>query len=221
MKQGQFPAILPLANLNGQNGFKLNGENAGDYSGISVSAAGDINGDGYADVIIGATGYPADSGRGRSYVVFGGPGVGGAGLFNLSSLTGANGFKLDGENNNDQSGCSVSGVGDVDGDGHADLLIGASGYMKGHNKGRSYLVFGGPGVGNSGDITLSSLNGTNGFKLNGENNNDYSGSTFAENINDDGYADLFDRVLWLPGRQRSGPQLCDIWWSRSRQYGNI
>ena len=40
----------------------------------------------------------------------------------------ANGFKLDGENNGDCSGCSVSAAGDINGDGHADLLIGADGY---------------------------------------------------------------------------------------------
>ena len=40
------------------NGFKLDGENNDDYSGYSVSAAGDINGDGYDDLIIGAHGYP-------------------------------------------------------------------------------------------------------------------------------------------------------------------
>ncbi len=73
MKQGQFPAILNLTDLNGQNGFKLDGENNGDGSGVSVSAAGDINGDGHADLLIGAWGYLAASwsGKGRSYVVFG------------------------------------------------------------------------------------------------------------------------------------------------------
>ena len=47
-----------LSSLNGVNGFKLDGENNDDYSGISVSAAGDINGDGHADLLIGAYGYP-------------------------------------------------------------------------------------------------------------------------------------------------------------------
>ena len=50
---------LQLSSLNGTNGFKLDGENNGDDSGCSVSAAGDINGDGYADLLIGAYGYPA------------------------------------------------------------------------------------------------------------------------------------------------------------------
>ena len=46
MKQGQFPEVINLGDLNGQNGFKLDGENNKDWSGGSVSAAGDINGDG-------------------------------------------------------------------------------------------------------------------------------------------------------------------------------
>ena len=72
----------------------------------------------------------------------------------LSSLNGTNGFKLDGENNNDYSGYSVSAAGDINGDGYADLLIGACGYPSGNCTGRSYVVFGGPGVGNSGDLLL-------------------------------------------------------------------
>ena len=104
MPNGQFPEIIQLADLNGQNGFKLDGENNDDYSGFSVSAAGDINGDGHADLLIGATGYPSGNSIGRSYVVFGGPGVGKTGNLLLSSLNGSNGFKLDGENNNDHSG---------------------------------------------------------------------------------------------------------------------
>ena len=75
-------------------------------------------------------------------MVFGGPGVGSSGDLLLSSLNGTNGFKLDGENNNDQSGFSVSAAGDINGDGVDDLLIGAYGYPSGSCKGRSYVVFG-------------------------------------------------------------------------------
>ena len=57
MKNGQFPEIFHLADLNGQNGFKIDGESNSDNSGYSVSAAGDINGDGYSDLLIGAPGY--------------------------------------------------------------------------------------------------------------------------------------------------------------------
>ena len=49
-----FPAQIELADLDGSNGFVLNGIDAGDSSGVSVSSAGDVNGDGIDDLIIGA-----------------------------------------------------------------------------------------------------------------------------------------------------------------------
>ena len=189
--QSYFPTIIPLASLNGQNGFKLDGENNNDQSGFSVSAGGDVNADGYADLLIGASNYPSAISRGRSYVVFGGPNVGSSGNILLASLNGANGFKMDGENNNDISGYPVHAPGDVNGDSYSDLLIGARGYLAGSGIGRSYVVFGGPGVGSNGTVTLGMLNGVNGFKLDGENNGDSSGSALgAGDINGDGYIDL-------------------------------
>ncbi len=192
MKNGQFPEIIKLGDLNGKNGFKLDGENSGDGSGTAVNPAGDINVDGYPDLIIGAAGYLGGTNKGRSYVVFGGPGVGSNGVIALSGLNGANGFKLDGENDGDESSYSLSTAGDINGDGHADLLIGALGYPGNSRKGRSYVVFGGPGVGSGGVIALSSLNGSDGFKLDGENNGDNSGfsvSTIGD-VNSDGIADI-------------------------------
>jgi hypothetical protein len=61
----QYPAIFELGNLKGLNGFKLDGETINDRSGNSVSTAGDINGDGCADIIIGSHMY--NYGVGRSY----------------------------------------------------------------------------------------------------------------------------------------------------------
>ncbi|MEO1149340.1 MAG: integrin alpha, partial [Cyanobacteria bacterium J06638_22] len=50
-----FEPVLNLSSLNGNNGFAINGIAEGDRSGVSVSGAGDINGDGIDDLIIGAT----------------------------------------------------------------------------------------------------------------------------------------------------------------------
>ena len=67
-----FPATLELSDLDGSNGFALNGINAGDDSGFSVSGAGDIDGDGLDDLIVGAPRADANgSYSGQSYVVFG------------------------------------------------------------------------------------------------------------------------------------------------------
>ena len=116
---------IPLSSLNGSNGFVLPGV-AGSFSGVSVSGAGDINGDGVADLIIGA--YEANSGAGASYVVFGKPGIGNTSSIALSSLNGSNGFVLLGVASTG-SGYSVSGAGDINGDGVADLIIGAYAYQ--------------------------------------------------------------------------------------------
>lgn len=195
--------LLPLANLNGANGFKINGETAYDYSGYWVNPAGDINGDSYTDFLIGAQGY--NNFAGRSYVVFGTPGIGSSGSLLLSSLNGVNGFKLDGEGPHDISGfpVSVDATGDINGDGFADLLIGAYG----HNNltGRSYVVFGGREVGSTGLLSLSNLNGINGFKLDGEAIGDYSGYAVsaAGDINGDDQVDLIIGAVSHNGKGRN------------------
>ena len=67
-----FGSIIELSSLDGIDGFVINGEAADDYCGRSVASAGDINGDGFDDLIIGARGADANgSDSGASYVVFG------------------------------------------------------------------------------------------------------------------------------------------------------
>ncbi len=189
---GGWAASLDLSSLDGTNGFALNGINAGDESGISVSNAGDVNGDGYSDLIIGAHDSNQNgTASGQSYVVFGSSG-GWAASLDLSSLDGTNGFAINGINAGDESGISVSGAGDVNGDGYGDLIIGAP-YSdpKGITSGQSYVVFGSSG-GWAASLDLSSLDGTNGFAINGINTGDYSGISVsgAGDVNGDGYSDL-------------------------------
>jgi len=159
--------VINLASLNGANGFKLSGVTAGDEAGISVGGAGDVNGDGFADIIIGASvASPNGLGSGASYVVFGKSGGFPANI-NLSSLNGSDGFKLSGISAHDLSGSSVASAGDVNGDGFGDVIIAAPGaVLNGITSGQSYVVFGATG-GFPANVNLSGLNGTNGFKLNG------------------------------------------------------
>ena len=187
-KAQNFSANVNLADLTGNNGFKLSGISATDFTGAAVSAAGDINGDGYGDVIIGA--YGAGSRSGSSYVIFG-KASGLLGNLNLSSLSSVDGFKLTGAIAGDYSGASVSHAGDINGDGFDDLIIGAfKTDANGNDSGVSYVVFG-KSSGFSNNLDLTQLNGTNGFKLTG-NAYDFSGKSVssAGDVNGDGYADL-------------------------------
>jgi len=187
-----FEPVVQLSSLNGSTGFRLDGETTGDRSGRSVSAAGDVNGDGIDDLVIGA--YFADingSDSGSSYVVFG-RSTAFASTIDLSSLDSSTGFRLDGETTGDSSGHSVSAAGDVNGDGIDDLLIGAfRADPNGSNSGSSYVVFG-RGTAIASTINLSSLDGSTGFRLDGVTASDFSGGSVsaAGDVNGDGIDDL-------------------------------
>lgn len=196
---------------NGLTGFALQGETTGDNSGLSVSTAGDINGDGLSDVVVGAP-YPL-SGRGKTYVVFGSENetTWGSGVLNLNNVTdGQQGFALRGENSNDYSGVSVSSAGDINGDGLSDLIISAS--AAGAFTGETYVVFGSRNTtawGN-GTLYLSNLrDGQHGFVLLGEAVGDNSGRfsmTTTGDINGDGLSDIIiaSRNATPPGKTSAG-----------------
>ncbi|MEH2026304.1 hypothetical protein [Nostoc sp.] len=183
---------LNLSDLNGTNGFIINGIAADDYSGWSVSNAGDINNDGIDDLII--VRQNAEKGFGQSYVVFGGTNLGSGGTLNLSDLNGTNGFIINGIAADDRLGISVSNAGDINNDGIDDLIIGVRGVSPNGitEAGQSYVVFGGTNLGSSGTLNLSDLNGTNGFIINGIAKYDYLGTSVsnAGDINNDGINDL-------------------------------
>ena len=198
-----FGDSLNLWELNGSNGFAINGIAAGDLSGFSVSSAGDVNGDGIDDLIIGAIWADPNglSYAGQSYVVFGSNSGFGDSL-NLWDLNGSNGFAINGIGANDQSGLSVSSAGDVNGDGFDDLIIGAnSAEPNGISyAGQSYVVFG-SNSGFSDSLNLGDLNGSNGFAINGIGANDRSGSSVssAGDVNGDGFDDLIIGAAFADG----------------------
>ncbi|MCK6620086.1 MAG: FG-GAP repeat protein [Calditrichaceae bacterium] len=148
------------------------GEAAFDYFGISVSGAGDVNNDGFADVIIGA--YLYDAGgfdAGRAYLYFGG-----ANMDNIPDLI------FDGEAIFDYFGYSVSSAGDVNNDGFADVIIGAhSNDAGGSDAGRAYLYFGGASMDNIADLIFT-----------GEASINYFGVSVssAGDVNNDGFSDV-------------------------------
>ncbi|MBK0401093.1 FG-GAP repeat protein [Limibaculum sp. M0105] len=189
-RDGGWQADIDLGTLAAGDGVVLRGAVSGDLAGVSVAAAGDVNGDGIDDVIIGAP--EAANGRGSAYVVFGRR-DGLAAAIDLGALDGAAGFRIDGAADGGDLGTSVAGVGDVNGDGFDDLLVGiprapAPGRIA---PGGALLLFGsesGPGA----VVSADSVAPGQGYLFLGAGSFDAAGITVAAagDINGDGWNDL-------------------------------
>ena len=135
-----LPFPISITALDGSNGVTIPALADGDMLGVSVSGAGDFNGDGLDDIVLGANSRNVDGAQyaGEAYVVFGR--TDSAAVINLDTLNGVSGTILRSAVPNQQLGSSVAGGGDLNADGIADVVVGAPTRIV--TGGKAYVVFG-------------------------------------------------------------------------------
>ncbi|MHB8836129.1 MAG: FG-GAP-like repeat-containing protein, partial [Candidatus Methylomirabilia bacterium] len=154
---------------------QLESDQAGAESGISVAGAGDVNNDGYADVIVGA--YLYDSGQtdeGVAFVYHG----------SATGILTTPGATLEANQGGAWFGISVAGAGDVNGDGYADVVVGASNFSDGQNyEGAAFVYHGSAGgVATTADMQLESDQASAWFGVSVAGAGDVNGDGFADVI---------------------------------------
>ena len=198
------PALVDLATWapTTSDGFRIFGVASGDETGRALRAAGNVNGDGIDDVILGAHGAnpPGRTDAGTAYVIFG------RATFPASidlaswSTDTMNGFRMLGAAAGDGFGTHVSGAGDVNGDGTDDFIVGAHLFdsQGGVDAGAIYVIFGRVVAANAGnaftelDMSTFTSGATLGFRLLGAMGSALSGwcVSGAGDVNGDGYSDI-------------------------------
>jgi hypothetical protein len=163
---------------------QINGDGAGDLLGSSVSAAGDLNGDGYADVVAGAR-WDDNNGvdSGSVFVFYGGP----DGLFGGSAGVLADAVWT-GDAAGDEFGITAASAGDVNGDGYGDVLVGASkSDTNGSDSGSAYIFHG-----SASGVSSGSASSVAATALNGDGADDWFGHGLGGvgDIDGDGFSDV-------------------------------
>ena len=172
----------------------LQGATPGDQLGYSVSDAGDVNGDGISDFIVGAPGAFStnpdhdEEDTGRAYIIWGSPDL--PPTINVASL-GSAGVTIIGAHEDGRFGSAVSGGGDFNNDGFADVLVGApfEEHDESNESGAAYLILGGPMMSSWMDLSMSHSNVAL-FKTGGDDHRVGASVADLEDFNGDGHSDI-------------------------------
>ena len=197
-----FPGIVDLSAPEDVDMRKVMGGSSGDLAGHAL-AGGDIDGDGYDDVIIGAYGDDPvmRSNAGMVNVLFGGPSAFTETAIDLGNPP-AGVLKIYGDDSDDNAGYACA-CGDINGDGRDDIIIGAPGAdPEGRNSaGEVYIILGSTALKSTATLDLGGLPGAV-YRIYGDDNNDHCGFALsAGDVNGDGYDDV---IIGAPDSDPTG-----------------
>ncbi len=178
-KKSRFPASIIAIDINGTNGFII------DQSGINeITGAGDVNGDGISDIILGQAHWSE-----QTWVIFGKNGNFPA-TITSTYVDGVNGFKVSSASNTSIASFHVSSAGDINNDGYDDIIIGNWAESNTENPKLTHVVFGRPAPFPT-LIDVNTLNGTNGFAIENYSSEFLKWVGKLGDINGDGIDDIY------------------------------
>jgi len=205
-----YPANFDLTTLNGTNGFTVPGLQTSLQFGAECQFIGDVNNDGLQDIAIGSGNATINGNElsGATYIIFGSSSPFPT-PFDVSTLDGTNGFVVEGIAYDERRGATITGPGDINGDGIDDLIIGSS-----NTSADEVVLYGTTSFPTL--ITVNDIDGINGFLIDSTGSNQVA--TLGD-VNGDGINDFiigmphFSGQSWIIfGRSSNFPISINISW---------